>query len=139
MKRLKNIEGKNEQQIEAIKNQRRKQLETIKDQKEEQLDAISNQDGVSIGDKNRVKNKSIFETIVEVSKNKNAKNAVEKLEKIDEKINFDKLSITDKNDKEIIGFAEFEYMNLNFFARRIFYGSISLKKQKKCKMRWNQK
>ena len=67
------------------------------------------------------------------------KNAVEKLEKIDEKINYDKLSMTDKNGKEIIRFAEFEYMNLNFFARRIFYGSISLKKQKKFKMRWNQK
>ena len=33
LKRLKNIEGKNEQQIEAIKNQRRKQSEAIKDEK----------------------------------------------------------------------------------------------------------
>ena len=70
---MKNIKGKNEQQLQAIKNQGKKQSEIIKDQKEEQLDAINDQEGVSIGDKNRVKNKSIFETIAEVSKTKNAR------------------------------------------------------------------
>ena len=57
------------------------------------------------GDKNRVKNKSIFETIAEVSKNKNAKKEAERLEKIDETFYYDKLSITNKNGKEVIGFA----------------------------------
>ena len=39
LKRLKNIEDKNEQQLQAIKNQ----SETIKDQQEKELDAISDQ------------------------------------------------------------------------------------------------
>ena len=57
------------------------------------------------GDKNCIKNKSIFETIAEVSKNKNAKKEAERLEKIDETFYYDKLSITNKNGKEVIGFA----------------------------------
>ena len=39
LKKLKNIEDKNEQQLQAIKNQ----SETIKDQQEKELDAISDQ------------------------------------------------------------------------------------------------
>ena len=39
------------------------------------------------------------------------------------------MSIVDKNDKEVIGFAK--DMNLDLFARRIFYGSISLKTAEK--------
>ena len=53
----------------------------------------------------------------------------ERLEKMDETINYDKLPIIDKNGKEIIGFAK--YMNLDAFARKNFYGSISLKKAEK--------
>ena len=36
------------------------------------------------------------------------------------------MSIVDKNNKEVIRFTE--YMDLHLFARRIFYGSTSLKK-----------
>ena len=43
LKRLKNIEGKNEQQLEAIKDKREKQLNVIKDQGKKQLDAIEKQ------------------------------------------------------------------------------------------------
>ena len=52
-----------------------------------------------IDDKKRAKNKSIFEAITEKNKNKNAKEEAEKLEKIDETINYDRLPITDKNSK----------------------------------------
>ena len=99
LKRLKIIEGKNEQQLLAIKNQGKKQSETIEDRKEEQLDALSDQEGITIDNKNRVKSKSIFETIAEVNKSKNAKDEAQKLEKIDKLINYNKLSITDKNAK----------------------------------------
>ena len=44
LKRLKNIEGKNEQQLQTIKSHGKKQSETIKDKKEEQLDAFSDQE-----------------------------------------------------------------------------------------------
>ena len=81
---------------------------------------------MSIGDKNDVKNISIFETIAKVSKSKNAKEEAERLEKIDETINYDELSIADKDDEEVIGFAK--YMGLDKFAREVFSGSISLKK-----------
>ena len=40
LKRLKNIESKNKQQLVAIKDQRGTQLEAIKDEGEKQLDAI---------------------------------------------------------------------------------------------------
>ena len=43
LKKLKNIEGKNEQQLEAISNQGEKQLDAIKNQREKQLDAIERQ------------------------------------------------------------------------------------------------
>ena len=57
----------------------------MKDQEEEQLDAISYQKRVSIGDKNCVKNISIFETIAKVSKSKNGKDGMHKMEsKIEE-------------------------------------------------------
>ena len=64
MKRLKNIEGKNEQQLQAIKNQRKKQSETVKDQKEEQLDAICDQVGMIIDDKKRVKNNQFLKLLL---------------------------------------------------------------------------
>ena len=84
---------------------------------------------MSIGDKNRVKNKLIFETIPEVSKSKNAKKEAERLEKMDKTINYDKLSITDKNNREVIGFAK--YMDFDAFARKKFYRSISRKEAEK--------
>ena len=40
LKRLKNIESNNEQQLVAIKNQGGRQLEAIRDEGEKQLDAI---------------------------------------------------------------------------------------------------
>ena len=40
LKRLKNIEGKNKDQLDAIKDQGEKLLDVIKDQGEKQLDAI---------------------------------------------------------------------------------------------------
>ena len=43
LKKLKNIEGKNEQQLEAISNQGEKQLDAIKNRREKQLDAIERQ------------------------------------------------------------------------------------------------
>ena len=64
LKRLKNIEGKYEQQLQAIKNQRKKQSETVKDQKEEQLDAICDQVGMIIDDKKRVKNNQFLKLLL---------------------------------------------------------------------------
>ena len=43
LKRLKNIEGKNKDQLDAIKDQGEKQLDAIKNQGEKQLDAIERQ------------------------------------------------------------------------------------------------
>ena len=43
LKRLKNIERKNKDQLDAIKDQEEKELEAIKDQGEKQLDAIEKQ------------------------------------------------------------------------------------------------
>ena len=43
MKRLKNIEGKNKDQLHAIRDQGEKQLDAIKDQGENQLDATERQ------------------------------------------------------------------------------------------------
>ena len=43
LKRLKNIEGKNREQLDAIKDQGQKQLEGIKEQGGKQLDAIEKQ------------------------------------------------------------------------------------------------
>ena len=101
LKKLKNIEDKNEQQYKQSTIRGKKQSETIRNQKEEQLDAISDQKRISISDKNRVENKSIFETIAEVSRSKNAKEGAEKLEKMDKSINYDELSITDKRGKKL--------------------------------------
>ena len=77
LKRLNNIEGKNEQEFLAIKDQGEKQLDVIRDQ------------GLSMmfkDEKNRVKNKSIFETIVEVSRNNNAKKETKKLKRLTKKL-----------------------------------------------------
>ena len=43
LKRLKNIEGKNKDQLDAIKDEGEKQLDTIKYQGEKQLDTIKDQ------------------------------------------------------------------------------------------------
>ena len=43
LKRLKNIEGENKDQLDAIKDQGEKQLDAIKDQGKKQLDAIKKQ------------------------------------------------------------------------------------------------
>ena len=43
MKRFKNINGKNKDQLDAIKDQGEKHLDAIKDQGEKQLDAIEKQ------------------------------------------------------------------------------------------------
>ena len=43
MKRLKNIEGKNKDQLDAFKEQGEKELDAIKDQGEKQLDLIKKQ------------------------------------------------------------------------------------------------
>ena len=53
----------------------------------------------------------------------------EKLEKMDKTINYDKFSTTDKNGREVVGFGE--YMGLDLFARTIFDGIISLKKDRR--------
>ena len=80
---------------------------------------------MSIGDKNCVKNISIFKTIAKVSESKNANEKAERLEKIDKTINYDKMSIVDKSGKEVIGFAK--YMDLDLFARRIFWQHFTKK------------
>ena len=48
---------------------------------------------------------------------------------MDETINYNKLSITNKNGREVIGFDK--YMGLDKFARQVFYGNISLKEAEK--------
>ena len=80
MKRLKNIEGKNEQQLVAIRDQGERHLEAIKDQGERQLEAISNygatnksQEIKSDGGENQ-KAKELVNEVEEISrKNKNKK------------------------------------------------------------------
>ena len=72
MKRLKNIEGKNKDQLDAIKDQGERQLETIRDQGERQLDAIS-----SYGATNKLQ-KIEFDN----EKNQKAKELVDEVNKI---------------------------------------------------------
>ena len=73
---------------------------------------------MSIGDKNRIKNKSIFEAITEVSKSKNAKKRLRDLKKWIKQF----IIINYKNGNEIIGFAK--YMGLHKLAREIFMAAL---------------
>ena len=119
MRRLKNIEGKNEQQLVAVKDQGEKQLDIIKDP------------GLPMmfkDEKNSVKNKPIFETIIEVSKNKNAKKEAKKIEETGEKIDYN----DSNNWIAKSGSIDFSgYMDTGLFAKRIFYDSFSLEKAEK--------
>ena len=51
MKRLKNIEGKNKDQLDAIKDQVEKQLEAIEKQKEKKLKMVEKDELVYLEDK----------------------------------------------------------------------------------------
>ena len=73
--------------------------------------------------------KSIFKTIIKDNKSKNAEEEAERLEKLSDAINYDKLFIADNKGKKIINFSN--YMDLDMFARKKFYESISLKEAKK--------
>ena len=119
MRRLKNIEGKNEQQLVAVKDQGEKQLDIIKDP------------GLPMmfkDEKNSVKNKPIFETIIEVSKNKNAKKEAKKIEETGEKIDYN----DSNNWIAKSGGIDFSgYMDTGLFAKRIFNDSFSLEKAEK--------
>ena len=74
------------------------------------------------------KKRLIFEDIAKVSKNKNAKKEAERLEKMDEIINYDRL-LPIEIHKKVIKFNQ--HMSLHEFAREIFFESISLKKAEK--------
>ena len=76
LKRLRNIEGKNEQQLLAIRDQGEIQLEAIKDQGERQLEAIS------IYDATNKLQKIEFDS----NKNQEAKNIVDEVEEMSRKI-----------------------------------------------------
>ena len=76
LKRLRNIEGKNEQQLLVIRDQGEIQLEAIKDQGERQLEAISNYDAT-----NKLR-KIEFDS----NKNQEAKSIVDEVEEMSRKI-----------------------------------------------------
>ena len=76
---MRNIEGKNKQQLAAIRNQGERQLEGIKDQAERQLEAISNYGATNKsqkvkfdGEKNQ-KAKELVDEVGEISKKINTK------------------------------------------------------------------
>ena len=128
MRRLKNIEGKSEQQLQAIKNQQKKQVETIKDEDEDE-DEDEETFHSRLRDESPREKKSTFKNIINDNKIKDAKEEAERLEKLNNTINYDKFFISDNKGKKIIDFSN--YMDLDMFANKIFYKSISLRRQKK--------
>ena len=76
LKRLRNIEGKNEQQLLVIRDQGEIQLEAIKDQGERQLEAISNYDATN----------KLQKIEFDSNKNQEAKNIVDEVEEMSRKI-----------------------------------------------------
>ena len=76
LKRLRNIEGKNEQQLLVIRDQGEIQLEAIKDQGERQLEAISNYDATN----------KLQKIEFDSNKNQEAKNIDDEVEEMSRKI-----------------------------------------------------
>ena len=107
-----------------LKIKKKKQAERIKDE-DEDMEAFHRR---LRGEIPREK-KSIFKTIIKDNKSKNAEEETERLEKLSDAINYDKLFIADNKGKKIINFSN--YMDLDMFARKYFYESISLKEAKK--------
>ena len=79
--------------------------------------------------------KSTFKNIINDNKIKDAKEEAERLEKLNNTINYDKFFISDNKGQKIIDFSN--YMDLDMFANKIFYKSISLRRQKKTTKKQN--
>ena len=107
MKRLKNIEGKNEQQLKAIKDQGEKQLHLAK--KTNQVDGFTN---IFFGDKLNSKAKQIYDGIKEQNK----------------KIDYTRLVCIGSSIKHQYNLTIF--LNLKTFAESLYNGSLSLKVSK---------
>ena len=80
MKRLKNVESKNEQLLVAVKDQGERQLQTIKDQEERQLEAISSYGATNKSQKTEFHN----------DKNQEAKEIVDEINKISREKKYNK-------------------------------------------------
>ena len=104
MKRLKNIEGKNKQQLEAIKDQEEKQLQTFT-KKTNQVDDFKN-----VSYRNEL--------------NSEAKKAYDKIRKQGKKIKYTELISTGSSAKHRYNFTIF--LDLKTFAESLYNGSVSL-------------
>ena len=89
MKRLKNIESKNEEQLVAIKDQEGRQLEAIRDEGEKQLDSIGSYST----------NKSQKITFYN-EENKKAQKLVDKIKKIVQTNRDKRFVCTNSNEKQ---------------------------------------
>ena len=109
MKRLKNIEGKNKDQLDAIKDQK------------EQLKMIEH--GTNSAEKNQFL--KMLSRVVNMQKK--AEEVTEKIEKLAERIDYKNgLSCEGRKDLDFTSFKRVED-----FAQRMFYGSILLKKSRR--------
>ena len=112
MKRLKNIEGKNEQQLEAIRDQGDRQLEAIKD-----FSAPSKQKEITFGDEESQESKMLRYEI----------------KKIDRRNRNKKLVMVHSN-RTLYDFSRFN--GLSNFVLDIYDGNISIEDAKKSKANW---
>ena len=117
MKRLKNVESKNDQQLEAIKDQGEKQLETIIDQRERQLDSISSNGATNKSQKIEFDNE----------KNQEAKELVDEVDKISRENKYKKFMCFHSNGTPY-NFNKFRDMKK--FGNDIFNGRVSIKQPK---------
>ena len=125
LKRLKNIDGKKEQQLQANKNQeKKKQVETTEDE-DEDMETFHKKLRSEIPKKT-----SIFDTIIKGNENENAIKEAKELNKLSNKISYDVLSIPDKRskDKNLYDFNEYAILDNFAFIKIIHYKNKSLEK-----------
>ena len=117
MKRLKNVEGKNEEQLKAIKDQKEEQLKVIKDQGKKQL-KLHESDANSANTKTFQRWKCLNRL------NTGAIEWFHRIKRIYKEIDYTKLVCVHSN-RRIFNFNHFR--KLGDFIRSIYFGEISLR------------
>ena len=123
LKRLKNIEGKSEQQLQTIKNQETKQVGTIENEDEDEDEDMQTFYKKLRGEIPREET-SIFNTIVKFNESEDARKEANRLKNLRNTINYDKLFILVGNNRKVHDFSQ--YMELDTFAMKICYDRMSL-------------
>ena len=123
LKRLKNIEGKSEQQLQTTKNQETKQVGTIENEDEDEDEDMQTFYKKLRGEIPREET-SIFNTIVKFNESEDARKEANRLKNLRNTINYDKLFILVGNNRKVHDFSQ--YMELDTFAMKICYDRMSL-------------